>query len=163
MTDDPKGGKRRKDPRRSAAARLAAIQALYEMEVADVRPDPVLREFFKDRWLDRNGEAAEELAEPDPDLFTALVRGVEERATTIEDMIGAALQDGRTPDSLEVLVLCILRAGAWELLARPEAPAKVVISQYLDVAHAFFDGPEPGFVNGVLDRLARTLRPRELG
>lgn len=140
------------------AARLAAVQALYEIAMTEAKPDAVLMEFMGRRW---NGAAGEGMAEPDTGLFTRLVRGVQERGADIDPMIGGALEGGWTVDRLELILLSILRAGVYELLADAEVPAPVVITEYVDVAHAFFAGSEPALVNGVLDRLARSLRPDE--
>lgn len=151
-----------------SAARLAAVQALYEMDLAGTPPDPVLREFFKDRWSDANLEDGEkdgsggDFAEPDGFLLAALVRGVTERRAELDGMISPALSGGRTPERLQAVLRSILRAGAFELSAMEKVPPRVVITEYVDVAHAFFEGAEPALVNGVLDRLAHTLRTGEM-
>ena len=149
--------------RRRSAARLAAVQALYEMDMAGAAADPILGAFLQDRWK-VNGEdgAAADLAEPDGALLADLVRGVAARRDDLDGMIGAALSAQWTLERLEVVLRAILRAGTYELLARADIPPRVVINEYLEVAHAFFAGAETGLVNGVLDRLARTLRPREM-
>lgn len=122
------------------------------------KPDAVLMEFMAHRW---NGADGGDLVAPDTGLFTRLVRGVLDRAPDIDPIIGGALEGGWTVDRLELILLCILRAGTFELLACTDVPAPVVITEYIDVAHAFFAGSEPALVNGVLDRLARALRPDE--
>ena len=78
-------------------------------------------------------------------------------------MLAATLTDSWSVDRLDTILRCILEAGVFELLARERAPARVVITEYVDLAHAFYAGPEPGMVNGILDRLARKLRPGEFG
>ena len=88
--------------------------------------------------------------------------GVAVRQAEIDERLGACLDKDRTLDRLEAVLRALLRAAAYELIARVDVPAKVVISEYLDVAHAFFSGAEPGFANGVLDRLARELRSGEI-
>lgn len=87
-----------------------------------------------------------------------LVRGTMARRAEIDGCIGAALTPDWPLERLESVLRAILRAGAYELLARADVPVPVVISEYLDIGHAFFAGKEPGLINGVLDRLARTLR-----
>lgn len=149
---------------RRSVARLSAVQALYQIEITQSDPETVLREFLKHR-LERPGGGGEEeipLADPDAELFTDLVRGVSARREDLDGMITAALTKDWTVDRLESVLRAALRSGAYELLARPDVPARVIISEYVDIAHAFFSGPEPGLVNGVLDRIARPLRPGEL-
>lgn len=156
-----------------SAARLAAAQALYEIDITAAPPDPVLIEFMAKRWTvdPETGERLVEggkkgkgaaLVEPDAALLGELVRGVVARQAELDSRIGPALSGEWTVERLEVLLRSILRAGAFELMAKPDVPAPVVISEYVDVAHAFFAGNEPALVNAVLDRLARTLRPGEM-
>ncbi len=163
--------------RRRSAARLAAVQALYEMDVAGADADDVLEEFLQKRWrLGRAGEAPEgggegletpdsgeePLTDPDEEWLGDLVHGVATQREELDGFIGQALSSGWTVDKLETLLRVILRAGAYELAKKPDVPAAVVITEYLDVAHAFFEGKETGLVNGVLDHLARKLRSGEL-
>lgn len=145
--------------RRRSAARLACVQGLYEMDVSGAPSDPVLQAFIAQRWSRMDGEA--KLQEPDAVMLGRLVRGVAERTAELDARISEALSSDRSVDRLDVLVRAVLRAGAYELVASPEVPANVVINEYVDVAHAFFDGSEPALVNGVLDRLARTCRPAD--
>lgn len=165
--EQPGARERRGAPdRRRSTARLAAVQALYEMDMSGAGADAVLREFLEDRWRPRPGSAdseeTAELAALDDAFFCDIVRGASGRRELIDGMVSGALAGGWTLARLESLVRTLLRAGAYELLARPDVPAKVVISEYVDVAHAFFAGNEPKFVNGVLDRLAHVVREREL-
>jgi N utilization substance protein B len=134
------------------AARLAAVQALYQLNMNDVAPAVVIAEFV--------GHRLEQHA--DRSLFSDLVGGVAARVTEIDGMIGAALVEGWTVERLETVLRAILRAGTFELLARPDIPPKVAISEYVEIAHAFFGGREPGLVNGVLHHLAQRLRPADL-
>ena len=148
-----------------SAARLAAVQALYEMDMAGAPPDPVLQGFLEDRWTaaladEDGGEAG---AAPDGDFLSGLVRGVTERRDDLDGMIAGALTGEWSLERLEVLLKAVLRAGVFELLALEDVPPKVVINEYVDVADAFFGRGEAGMVNGVLDRLARTLRRAEMG
>lgn len=146
--------------RRRTAARLGAVQALYQIELAGAVPETVIAEFLRHRLGQE--EEGESFGAADRLFFAELVRGAAGRQADLDRMITAAL----TPDwplaRLEAVLRAVLRLGAYELLAEAEVPATVVISEYLDVAHAFFAGKEPGLVNGVLDRLARTLRPEDL-
>lgn len=144
---------------RRSAARLAAVQILYEMELAGASADAVLRDFLTGRWNHGSSPPADE---PDSAFLADLVRGVTNRRGDLDPMVTAALTGDRTLERLEVIVQSIMRAGAYELLAETDIPPRVVITEYVDVAHAFFSGNEPGLVNGVLDRLAHTLRPDEL-
>ncbi len=160
ISDDEGGGGAGNRGGRRSAARLAAVQALYEMEVAGAPADPVLREFLEHRW---QGQEAPHGAEPDAAFLGDLVRGVGARSAELDALITPALSADWPLERLEVLLRAILRAGAYELLAREDVPPRVVIAEYLNVAHAFFTGREPALVNGVLDSLARTLRPDALG
>ena len=155
-----------------SAARLAAVQALYEMDVTDTPPSEVLAEFMSERWQGRaeaeinaenedEGDDSSPLSEPDRAFFKELVEGVIAEKGNIDPMIEASLNKGWTTQRLEVLLRAILRAGTFELLSRTNIPARAVISEYVDVAHAFFEDNEPGLVNGVLDKLARRLREGE--
>ena len=146
---------------RRAAARLAAVQAVYEMDIAGAKADPVLLEFMQSRWE----SAAEDGDVPPPDasFLGDLVRGVEGRLGEIDVLIGGALNETWPMDRLEVVLKAILRAGTFELLVLDDVPARVVINEYVELAHAFFVGKEAGLVNGVLDHLARSLRSAEMG
>ncbi len=143
-----------------STARLAAVQALYQIELAGGDPEQVIGEFSGHRL----GETVEgiRIARPDAGLFVALVRGVVRSRRDLDDMIAAVLTEDWTIERLETLLRCILRAGIHELADRPDVPARVVISEYVDLADAFYGEKETGLVNGVLDRLARELRPEEL-
>lgn len=154
-------------PRRSSgsakakkrAARLAAVQALYQMDLAGTRPDTVVAEFLRGSLC---GEVdGERFVSADPDLFSAIVQGVASRTAVVDQMVESAA--ARKVERLELLMRAILRAGAYELFAHAEIHPKIIINEYLDVAHAFFAGREPGMVNGVLDRVARVVREEEMG
>ena len=145
--------------RQRSSARLAAVQALYQMELAGTTPDQVIREFVEQRLKeDLDGVS---LAEADHRLLSELVRGVAEQRADLDDMLAAVLDEDWPVERIESLLLVLLRAGVYELSARPAVPARVVISEYIAVADAFFAGKEPGLVNGVLDRIGRALRPEE--
>lgn len=148
---------------RRGAARLAAVQALYQIELTGAAPDRVLREFVAHRiGAPPQATTDEAIGETDRELFAAIVRGATERRAELDAMVGSALAAGWTLDRMDRVLRALLRAGAFELFARPETPARVAITEYVAVANAFYEGREPGFVNGVLDRLARVLRPEEM-
>ena len=148
--------------RRRSAARLAACQALYEMDISETSADTALRGFFPNSWNIVESEEGEVrlsvLAEPDGDHLCDLVRGVSSHKAAIDPMIEASLSEPWTLDRLESLLRSILRAGAYELLAIKDVPPRVVINEYLEVTRAFFSGNEISLVNNVLDQLAHTLR-----
>jgi transcription antitermination protein NusB len=150
----PAGGTRRR-----SMARLAAVQALYQIDLSGARPQTVIAEFQRHR-LGREIDG-EQYGEADPALFADIVTGTTERQADLDRAISAVLTPDWPLERLETVLRAILRAGAYELLARADVPARVAISEYLDIAHAFFAGKEPGLVNGVLDRLARVLRPAD--
>jgi transcription antitermination protein NusB len=143
-----------------STARLAAVQALYQMEISGGDVEQVITEFAGHR-LDEAVDGVN-LVKPDRALFADLVRGATRSRRDLDDMIAAVLVEDWTVERLETLLACILRAGAHELADRPDVPARVVISEYVDLADAFYGDKETGLINGVLDRLARELRPDEL-
>lgn len=165
MSEPAEKGPEKTGHRRSAA-RLAAVQALYEMDLADAGADAVLEEFFQKRWRhDKDDDAPDDggdtMVAPDNKWLHDVVHGVASQKEELDGLIGPALSGKWTVKRLEALLRVILRAGAFELKNKPNVPASVVISEYLDVAHAFFEDNETGLVNGVLDHLARELRPGE--
>jgi N utilization substance protein B len=153
---------------RRSAARMAAAQVLYEMEMAGAAADAVLADHLKERWTRPRpapiGSDEVDVVLPgpvDPVFLGALVRGVGERREDVDRMIEGSLNRGWTVQRLEVLLRAILRVGVYELLAFSDIPARVVISEHVNVAKAFYAGSEPALVNGVLDRLAHVLREHE--
>lgn len=141
--------------RKRSAARLAAVQAIYEMDLAGTTPDVVIDGFLRGRWSGGPGE--EELADLDAAHFAEVIREVAARRESLDVAVEGALAEKLKVERLEVLLRAILRAGAYELSARHDIPAKVIINEYLDVAHAFFSGKEPALVNAVLDRMAAAM------
>ena len=139
-----------------AAARLAAVQALYQFEMEGTRITPLLHEFHQHR-LGATIEGVE-YAEPDIDFFDDLVTGTHARLEEIDTAIAARLAKGWSMARLDKPMKAILRAGSYELIARADVPVGAVISEYVDVAHAFYDRREAGFVNGLLDAIARIVR-----
>ncbi len=158
MSDPAKSGASRAAARR--LARLAAVQALYQMLMTDVAGKVAADDFLKHYMPD----AAEgvDFADMDRDLFNDVVRGVDDREPDIDKAIRAALDGDRSTERLERILFATLRAGTYELLVRLDIPARVVINEYVEIGHAFFDGPQPGFINGVLHRVASAARPGEL-
>lgn len=143
-----------------SAARLAAVQALYQIEVTGAAPNGVVDEFHDHRLDPDTG--APPAGEIDDELFNTLVRGASSRREEIDALVAPALATGWTLPRLEIVLRSILRSACFELLALGEVPARTVINEYVNIAHMFFAGREPAFVNGILDRLARRLRPDEL-
>lgn len=157
--------------RERSAARLAAVQAIYEIDMTGVSPDQVLEDFLKRRWkvqptgadpADEGDQDLSTLAKPDGGLLAELVRGVGVRREDIDQMIEPSLSGDWTVERLETLLRAILRAGTFELLAMADTPARVIINEYVNVAKAFYEDAQPGLVNGVLDRLSHTLREPEM-
>lgn len=141
---------------RRSATRLAAIQALYALEVSGGEIDGVLADFIERRWSPSDGSSVS--SRPDEAFLRALVEGVVACGPKIDVAIEGALTGGWTLSRLEILLRAILRAGAFELCAQPDVPTKVIINEYLEITHAFFAGKEPSLVNAVLDRLAGRFR-----
>jgi N utilization substance protein B len=141
---------------RRSATRLAAIQALYALEVSGSAVDPVIADFVERRWA--LAEVPADAAKPDEAFLRTLVNGVVTNRPEIDVALEGALTGGWTLARLEILLQSILRAGAYELSAQPNVPAKVVINEYLEITHAFFAGKEPSLVNAVLDRMASRFR-----
>jgi len=141
------------------AARLAAVQALYQMEIAGTGIADVVAEFE----LFRLGKEidGEQYRTADAAWFRDLVSGVVEAQLEVDPRVHAALVEGWPLKRVDATLRAILRAGVYELIHRADVPARVVITEYVDIAKAFFAEDEPKLVNGVLDRLARELRPEE--
>ena len=143
------------------AARLAAVQALYQMDVAGTGIVEILAQ-FESHWIGREVEG-EQYLPAEAAFFRALVQGVIAEQRKLDPMIDKALQGGWPLKRVEALMRAVLRAGAFELSGRSDVPARVVVAEYVDVAHAFLDKDETGMVNAVLDQLARQLRAAEFG
>jgi len=139
-----------------SAARLAAVQALYQHEMEGTAKAKLLDEFHQHR-LGREIED-EQYAEADVDFFDDLVGGTLARREEIDALLSDRLAQGWSLARLDKTMLQILRAGVYELMARPDIPTGTAISEYIDVAHAFFEAREAKFVNGVLDAVAKAVR-----
>ncbi|WP_366553303.1 transcription antitermination factor NusB [Aquibaculum sediminis] len=158
MTTSPPGPSRQdKVMRRRRAARLAAVQALYQADIGQVAPDTVALEFLQHRLSeDFDGFT---LGDIDQQLFIEVFRGAHAVREDLDDMLMAVIAEGWSVERLDSMLRHILRAAAWELAYRPQVHAKVVVSEYVGLAHDFFDEREAGMANGMLNRLARELRP----
>lgn len=138
------------------SSRLSAVQAMYQMEMSGQGAKSVVMQFRNHRF--GHDEEPGDYIEADEDFFEDLLHGIVERQDEVDGLIRAALREGWRLSRLDATVRAILRAGGYELLARQDVPTKTVINEYIDIAHAFFEGPEPGFVNGTLDTLAKRVR-----
>jgi len=142
--------------RSRSAARLAAVQALYQQEMEGTPIARLLKEFHDHRLGATIEDAQYHAAERD--FFDDVVTGVDARRSDVDALISARLAEGWSLERLDRPMRAILRAGAYELLARADVPVGSVISEYVDVAHAFYDKRESGFVNGILDAIAKETR-----
>jgi len=144
--------------RARTVARLAAVQALYQMELAGEGVDTVIAEFSNHRFdADMEGEP---LAEADEDYFAEIVRGVVGSQRDIDTAVKARLASNWRLERLDSTLRALLRAGAWELRDRQDVPREIVIDEYVELAKAFFDDAEAKFVNAALDGVARDVRPK---
>ena len=139
-----------------SAARLGAVQALYQQEMEGTPLARLLKEFHDHRL----GAVIEdmEFAEAEIDFFDDIVSGVNKRLAEIDELIGGKLADGWSLDRLDRPQKQILRAGTYEILARADVPVAAIIGEYVDVADAFYEKREKGFVNGLLDAIAKSVR-----
>lgn len=142
---------------KKSAARLAGVQALYQIEVNDQHPRLTIDEFREHRLgQEIDGDRYQNA---DTTLFETLVMGVYTDQSTLDEIIITYVPESRPFDRLEPLVRAVLRAATFELSDANGAPAKVVVNEYMDLAHAFFSGQEPRFINGMLDAIAHELKP----
>jgi len=150
---------RAKSGNKRSASRLGAVQALYQIEMTGVAPAVVVVEYAKHRLgQEIDGD---QFLPADATLFEELVQGTVQHQAELDRTITPALAADWPLDRLEMILRAILRVATFELVHRIDVPVKVVITEYVDIAHAFFAGKEPGLINGVLDRLGRELRPTE--
>jgi N utilization substance protein B len=141
------------------AARIAAVQALYQMDLAGTDLNDVIEEFNRERFSAENADAT--IAGADRVFFADILRAVLRRQREIDPMIDEQLAAGWRLVRVDSILRAILRAGVAEILDRDDVPVRVAINEYVNVAHVFFDEEEPRVVNGVLDKIARKLRPSE--
>jgi N utilization substance protein B len=155
------GARRQRAGRRRSIARLAAVQALYQLDLnPGLGADAVIGEFVHHR-LGREIDG-DVYGEADEALFAELVRGVWAERERLDETLAAALSDEWPLPRLDTILRLILEAGAYELVHRPDIPPRVTMSEYLAIVDAFFGGKEPRLANGVMNRLARTLRGGDL-
>jgi len=141
---------------RRAGARLAAVHALYQMEQTEQSARSVIADFMADRLgLNDEGEPVEEA---DPDIFRAIVDGTVERQEAIDGAIMKRLANGWKIERLDATSRAILRAAVYELIAEVGLPSQIILDEYVSIAHAFFEGAEPRFINGLLDAVSRDIR-----
>jgi N utilization substance protein B len=160
MTDDLHPSKSEPRPaNQRGAARLAAVQALYQLEIGGGDIVTVVQEFEAHR-LGKEIDGVE-YRQADPSWFRDIVAGVVGEQRTIDPMIHTALVQDWPLKRVDATLRAILRCGTYELLKRGDVPGKVIITEYIDVTRAFFEGEESKLVNGVLDRLAHEVRPDE--
>lgn len=140
-----------------SAARLAAVQGLYQLATSDSnKADLVATEFVAHR-LGAEVEG-DQFVDADEPLFTDLLKGSWDRREELDGLIKPYLSANWALDRIEPILHAIFRAGSYELVARPDVPTAVVINEYVDVAHAFYERTEASFVNGVLDKIAKSVR-----
>lgn len=148
-------------PKRRAVARLMAVQALYQMQVAEQSVDEVLAQQLAGPLRLDEADAGAKTAEPDAEHLVAVVREASRKSTELDAMVSGSLTSGWDLERIEPLLRALLKAGVAELwMGKADVPPKTVIAEYTDIARSFYDGPEVGLVNAVLDRLAKTLHER---
>jgi N utilization substance protein B len=151
-----------KDARKAnkrGAARLAAVQALYQMDLAGTGVNDIMTEFER-HWIGQEVEGAQYLP-AEAAFFRDLVAGVVREQRAIDPLIDDALAKSWPLKRIETILRAVLRSGAYELAHRSDVPARVVVSEYADIAAAFVEREETGMVNAVLDQLARHFRAAE--
>jgi N utilization substance protein B len=144
---------------RRGAARLAAVQALYQMDIAGAGLNDVLAE-FESHWLGSEVEG-ETYLPAEAAFFRDVVSGVVRDQARLDPLIDEALSKGWPLQRIDAILRAVLRAGSYELEHRKDVPGRVVVSEYVDVAHAFVERDETGMVNAVLDQIARQFRADE--
>jgi N utilization substance protein B len=157
----PLNAKDRRKANKRGAARLAAVQALYQMDLAGTGLNDILAEFER-HWIGQEVEGAQYLP-AEAAFFRDLVSGVVREQRALDPLIDEALAKSWPLKRIETILRAVLRAGAYELAQRGDVPARVVVSEYADIAAAFVEREETGMVNAVLDQLARHLRAAEFG
>ena len=147
--------------RERRAARLGAVQAIYQMELTGADAESIIQEFVDHRFA-REPETAM-AGTADEEFFSAIVRGVPHNQVEIDRAIAGCLSEAWKLSRIDSILRAIMRAATYELAMRKDVPARVVIDEYVELAHAFFPGDEPSFVNAALDRLAHLKRAPEFG
>lgn len=155
-------------PRPRTMSRMAAVQALYQMDVAGTDVAEVIDEFVSVRFRaaasgdDEEDASTDGIEQADAVFFSDILKGVVRRQRDVDPLIDQQLATGWRLVRVDSILRAILRAAVFELMERPDVPARVIINEYINVAHAFFSEDEPRVVNGVLDRIAHKLRTAEL-
>ncbi len=140
--------------KRRSLARLAAVQALYQMDISGIQLDSVIEEFSHHRI---------DIEKTDLEFFEDVLRGVVQFQETIDQDIADHLSEKWSMKRLDMTLRAIMRAGSYEISRRPDIPALVIIDEYVSVASQFFEQSEPAFVNGALDKYAKRVRAAEFG
>jgi transcription antitermination protein NusB len=155
-----RAGRNERKANRRGAARLAAVQALYQMEIAGTGLNDILAE-FESHWIGREVEGAQYLP-AEAAFFREIVAGVLREQRSLDPLVDTTLAKGWPLKRVDAILRAVLRAGAYELAHRSDIPARVVVSEYVDIANAFIDREETGMVNAVLDTIAHQFRAGEL-
>ena len=142
------------------AARTAAVQALYQLDMSDVLSGTVIKQFIEHRF---GQEDENDISSVDEEFFQDIVEGVVKYQDDIDKSISDKLSEKWSLKRLDLTLRAILRAAGYEIQRRPDVPALVIIDQYVSIASDFFEGKEPGFVNGALDKMAKEVRKAEFG
>lgn len=145
----------------TSAARLAAVQGLYEIDLTGAPIDSILMDYLHNRWSGLDGYTSGD--ELDRKKFAELVRGVVAKRQFYDEMIGQSLDRNRNIEGLDAILRAILRTAAHEMFSDPKVPARVIINEYVEITRDFYADSEPALVNGVLDKIAHVLRADELG
>ncbi len=156
MSAKPSAEPSKRPANKRGTARLAAVQALYQMDVAGTGLLEIAAEYEAFR-LGKEVDGVQYL-EADPQWFRAILSGVVENQKVVDPVIRQALTEDWPLSRLDSTLRAVLRAGVYELMKRPDVPVAVIVSEYVDIARAFFDEDEPKLVNAVLDRVARRVR-----
>ena len=155
-----RAGRNERKANRRGAARLAAVQALYQMEIAGTGLNEILAE-FESHWMGREVEGAQYLP-AEAAFFREIVAGVLREQRSLDPLVDTTLAQGWPLKRVDAILRAVLRAGAYELAHRSDIPARVVVSEYVDIANAFIDTEETGMGNAVLDTIAHQFRAGEL-
>lgn len=148
------------NPKHRRAARVSIVQALYQMDVANAPSKSVVREFRNHRF----GFSDEpDMVQVDETFFEEIVEGVVVSQEAIDQKISSLLPEKWPLRRLDLTLRSLLRAAAYEMIRRPDIPALVIINEYVSIASDFFDGKEPGMVNGILDKIGKEVRAAEFG
>jgi len=141
--------------RQKSTARLAACQIGYEQNFVGESIDRAIRDFLEHRT---SGDDGEDFVPPQPEMLAKIVRGVSERTEYLDNLIDSALEAPWSPERLEPLLRSILRCGVWEIVTHDDLDLALIIKEYVEIADAFYQGPEVKFTNAILDRIGRGIR-----